>query len=206
MLLFIGIVEDPECVDEDDDDEYVLEGCNILRRLILYSFSFALLFFHCISLLSFPSIVAVRYTVGNNISDVMVYKHGIFIINGTVPKMNLNAVCMLDTCFRVGFLYTPATPHSAVKRKKKLNMRKTINEIKDAVALQGYNHISQLTAHSIIEVRKSTAFSTFVFSVVYPFIFASKPQAIILKQQNESYVITKLHRNSREESVEKCID
>ena len=26
MLLFIGIVEDPECVDEDDDDEYVLEG------------------------------------------------------------------------------------------------------------------------------------------------------------------------------------
>ena len=85
-------------------------------------------------------------------------------------------------------------------------MRKTINEIKDAVALQGYNNISQLTAHSIIEVRKSTAFSTFVFSVVYPFIFASKPQAIILKHQNESYVITKLHRNSREESVEKCID
>ena len=26
MLLFIGIVEDAECVDEDDDDEYVLEG------------------------------------------------------------------------------------------------------------------------------------------------------------------------------------
>ena len=85
-------------------------------------------------------------------------------------------------------------------------MRKTINEIKDAVALQGYNNISQLTAHSIIEVRKSTAFSTIVFSVVYPFIFASKPQTIILKHQNESYVITKLHRNSREESVEKCID
>ena len=37
---------------------------------------------------------------------------------GTVPKMNLNAVCMLDTCFRVGFIHTSNTTQRSKKEKE----------------------------------------------------------------------------------------
>ena len=103
----------------------------------------------------------------------------------TVPKMNLNAVSML-TC-------------AQGKRNS------TCENIKRC-SLSCFTRLQQYFTALLYEIRKYSLFYYCFFSSVPFYIFASKPQAIILKHQNESYVITKLHRNSREESVVKCID